>query len=155
MTIKTDSVQGLPNPGLDAAREGRDFRAFINGRSSLNVVGGVVITNAGTTINMESGYRYVIACVYFGLTTSSDSVRFELVTTSLPNGGGAATGQTVRFIGATTATGDGLTNGPIYFTGHPPVFTQAHGQSIAMRVETNDQGATVNCGFTGWKEVDR
>ncbi len=153
MTIRTDSKQGLPQPGLDAAREGRTFCHFINGDTGLNAAGGTVITDAGAFENMYPGYRYVVKCYYFALSTASDSIAFEIVSTSLPGGGGAVTARTPAFLGATTATADGTSNGPIPLD-PPIVLRSTDGASIAMRVLTNDAGATVNVGFTGWREDD-
>ena len=152
MTIRTDSKQGLPEPGLEAAREGRTFCHFINGDAALNAAA-TVITDANTFENMYAGYRYIVKCFYYALSTASDSIAFEIVVTSLPGGGGAVTALTPAFLGATTATADGTSNGPIPLD-PPIVLTVADGQSIAMRVLTNDAGATVNVGFTGWREDD-
>lgn len=155
MSIYTNGKTGLPQPGLDAAREGRFFNRYINDLTGVNVAGGTVVTNTPNAyLNLQPGYRYIVVCAYYTLTTASDTVRFELVTTSLPNGLGEVTALTVEFFGATTATGDGIQNGPIHFSPAYIAVTTALGQTLAMRVETNDQGATVNCGFNGWWEFE-
>ena len=152
MTIKTEGVQGLPVPGLDAAREGRTFQCYINGDASLNAAA-TVITDAGAWQTITPGYRYIVDCFYFTLTTASDTMTFEIVTTAGPGATGAVTAQTMTFFGATAATIDGMNQGPTHLT-TPLCFTEADGQTIAMRVLTNDAGATVNCGFAGWWELD-
>lgn len=153
MTIVTNSKQGLPQPGLDAAREGRTFCCFVNEDTALNTAGGTVVTDAGATQNIEAGRRYIVASYYFALTSVADSVQFEIVTTSLPNGGGAVTAQTPRFFAGTGAANDTRDTGPIHLD-PPLVFTRDDGQSIAMRVLTNDADADVTIGFTGWWETD-
>jgi len=152
MTIRTDSKQGLPQPGLDAAREGRSFCHWANAQAGLNAAA-TVITAADSYINMVPGYRYIVKCVYYNLSTASDTVQYELGVTSLPNGGGAFTAYTPYFDAATAATIEGSPTGPIPLD--PPIcVTTDDGACIAMRVLTNDAGASVNVGFTGWREED-
>ena len=103
MSIHTNSKPGMPQPGLDAAREGRTFCKFINGDASLNAAA-TVIPDAGAYLDMELGKRYIVKCFYYALTTASDTVLFEIVTTSEPTGGGTVTAQTPKFVAGTTAT---------------------------------------------------
>ena len=150
MSIHTNSKPGMPQPGLDAAREGRTFCKFINGDAGLNAAA-TVIPDAGAYLDMELGKRYIVKCFYYALTTASDTVLFEIVTTSEPTGGGTVTAQTPKFVAGTTATADGSPVGPVALD--PPLaLTRSDGACIAMRVQTNDAGATVNVGFTGWEE---
>jgi len=150
MTIRTDSTQGLPQPGLDAAREGRAFYKFANAQTALNAAA-TVITAAGSFQDTAAGYRYVVNAVYYGLSTASDTVAFEIVTTAGAGGAGVVTARTPKYVAATTATLDGSPVGPIELD-PPLVFTLDDGGCIAMRAQTNDAGASVNCGFTGWYE---
>ena len=152
MTIRTDSIQGLPQPGLDAAREGRTFCSFANAQDTLNAAA-TVITVANSYVNMEPGYRYIVKCFYYNVTTASDTIQYELGVTSLPNGGGVFTPYTPYLTAGTAATVDGSPSGPIMLD--PPIcLRSADGACIAMRVLTNDAGATVNVGFAGWYEED-
>jgi hypothetical protein len=150
MTIRTDSKQGLPQPGLDAAREGRSFCHWANAQAALNAAA-TVVTAGESTLNMVPGYRYIVRCIYYQLTTASDTIRYELGVSSLPNGGGVFTAHTPHFQSATAATIEGSPTGPIPLD--PPIcLTVDSGACICMRVLTNDAGATVNVGFTGWRE---
>jgi len=150
MTIRTDSTQGLPQPGLDAAREGRSFHKFVNAKASLNAAA-TVLTDAGSFQDMAAGYRYVVTGFYYCLTTASDTVAFEIVTTAGAGGAGAVTARTPKYTAGTAATFDGSPVGP--FMLDPPLcFSLDDDACIAMRVLTNDAGASVNCGFTGWYE---
>jgi len=149
MTIKTNGLQGL-DPGVDAARESRTFCKFANAESSLNSAA-TVITTAGSFLNMEYGKRYIVACAYYALTTGSDTAQFEIVTTTAHGGSGTVTARTPKFHSGTTATITGSLSGPMPFS-PPMAFTTDDGACVAMRVLTNDAGATVNCGFTGWEE---
>ena len=152
MTIKTEGVQGLPQPGLDAAREGRSFCCWANAQAALNAAA-TVITAAESYVDMLPGRRYIIRCIYYQLSTASDTIRYELGVTSLPAGGGVFTAYTPYFNSATAATIEGSPTGPIPLD-PPIVLTTADGACVAMRVLTNDAGATVNVGFTGWWELD-
>ena len=152
MTIRTDSKQGLPQPGLDAAREGRSIGRWANAQNALNAAA-TVITAADSYENMLPGYRYIVTTIYFQLSTASDTIRYELGVSSLPNGGGAFTPFTPYFNAATAATIEGSPFGPIMID--PPLcFRASDGACVCMRVLTNDAGATVNVGFNGWREED-
>ena len=159
MTIRTDSAQGLPQPGLDAAREGRSIGRWANAQDTLNAAATVIEVAPtpgypGSYINMEPGIRYVITTIYFQLSTASDTIRYELGVSSLPSCGGTFTAFTPYFNAATAATIEGSPFGPIQID--PPLsFTVDDGACVCMRVLTNDAGATVNVGFNGWYEEDR
>ena len=156
MTIRTDSKQGLPQPGLDASREGRSVGRWANAQTGLNAAATVIAVAPagaypGSYINMEAGYRYVITTIFFQLSTASDTIQYELGVSSLPAGGGAFTSYTPFFDAATAATIEGSPYGPIQVD-PPLVFTTDNGACICMRVLTNDAGAAVNVGFNGWYE---
>ncbi len=154
MTIRTDGLQGL-DPGLDAAREGRSFIRFANDQSSLNSATVIAVdpsgSDPGSYLNMEDGKRYIVRMFYYALNTPSDTIRFEMGVTADPSGSGTFTAKTPHFVAATTATSDGSPQGPIV-SDPPLVFTLDDGACICMRILTNDAGATVDCGFTGWEE---
>ena len=107
MPMRTDSKQGLPQPGLDAAREDRAVMRWANAQTSLNTASGTVITAVGSYENMTPGYRYIIKMLFYNLSTASDTVRYELGVSSLPNGGGVFTPFTPYFNAATAATIEG------------------------------------------------
>ena len=152
MTLRTDSTQGLPQPGLDAAREGRAMGRWANAQAALNAAA-TVITAADSYENMLPGYRYIVTTLYYNLSTASDTLRYELGVSSLPTGGGVFTAFTPYFNVATAATIEGSPVGPIMID--PPLcFTTDDGACICMRCLTNDAGATVNVGFNGWREED-
>jgi len=152
MTIRTDSKQGLPQPGLDAAREGRAVMRWVNAQAAVNAAA-TVITAADSYENMEPNRRYIITMLYYNLSTASDTVRYELGVTSLPNGGGVFTAYTPYLTSGTSATADGSEVAPTLID--PPICLRStDGACIAMRLLTNDAGATVNAGFGGWYEED-
>ena len=152
MTIRTDSKQGLPQPGLDAAREGRSIMRWVNAQAAVNAAA-TVITAAESFENMMPGYRYIIKTLYYNLSTASDTVRYEVGVTSLPNGGGVFTPYTPYLTAGTAATVDGSPTMPEQID--PPICLRStDGACIAMRLLTNDAGATVNAGFGGWYEED-
>jgi hypothetical protein len=152
MTIRTDSTQGLPQPGLDAAREGRSVIRWVNAQAGVNAAA-TVITAAESYENMMPGYRYIVNMLYYNLSTASDTVRYELGVTSLPNGGGVFTPYTPYFTAGTAATIDGSPPLPVIID--PPLCLRStDGACIAMRLLGNDAGATINAGFGGWYEED-
>jgi len=152
MTIRTDSKQGLPEPGLEAAREGRAVMRWVNAQAGVNAAA-TVITAADSYENMTAGYRYIITMLYYNLSTASDTVRYEVGVTSLPNGGGVFTAHMPYFNAATAATIEGTPPLPMMID--PPICLRStDGACIAMRLYTNDAGATVNAGFGGWYEED-
>jgi hypothetical protein len=152
MTIRTDSTQGLPQPGLDAAREGRAVMRWVNAQAGVNAAA-TVITAAESYENMMPGYRYIIRMLYYNLSTASDTVRYELGVTSLPNGAGVFTPHTPYFNAATAATIEGTP--PLPRVIDPPICLRStDGACIAMRLLGNDAGATINAGFAGWYEED-
>ena len=139
-----------PHPEITASREGRVFKAYVNDDTALNAER-TVITDAGAWVEIGAGKRYFVTAIYYTLTSASDTVTFEIVTTDQPAAAGAVTVQTVRFFGASGAANDGIFNGPIMLP-QPLCFTDADGQTIAMRLQTNDADADVNAGFFGWWE---
>ena len=139
-----------PHPELTAGREGRTFCAYINDDTGLNAAA-TVITDAGAWVEIGAGKRYFVTCFYLAVTSASDWATLELVTTDGPGATGAVNVKTIKFFQATGAASDGNQTGPIVLP-MPLCLTDTDGQTIAMRVQTNDADADVNVGFNGWWE---
>lgn len=151
MTIRTDSKQGLPQPGLDAAREGRAFFGYVNEKASLNSE--AVLTDATFLRAIELGKRLVIQSFYAHLSTANDTAKIKFVTTENADGSGDDTAQSVQYhieTGAEFMGADAQEMG----LDVPIVVTRDDGQAFSAKVVTNDAGATLTLGYRGWEEDD-
>jgi len=151
MTLHTNSKQGLPQPGLDAAREGRTFCRYVNEKSGLNSA--TVLSDSTFVTNMEQGKRYIVTCVYIHVGLVSDTVEVEYGVTTLPDGAGDFTAKTLKFELETGAANQNMEPAIIQLP-VPFAFTLDDGQCITAKVLTNDAGAEVTVGYMGWEEDD-
>lgn len=149
MTIKTNSKQGLPQPGLDAAREGRTIHGYVNEKSGINSE--AALTDATFIQNIESGYRYIITQGYMHLGTDTDSVKVEFGVTSEASGSGDFTALTCKYemeTGTQTSEVE-----PNFLRWDPPLcVTKDDGECFTARVLGNDAGAELTLEYHGWRE---
>ena len=149
----TDNKDGMPRPELDAAREGRTFYKWVNDQAAINAAV-TVLTDAGLLMAIADGYRYVITSFMIHLTTVSDTVAMDFVTTVGADGSGIATAVSPHFH---LATGAALAEDTPYIAHlNPPiVLTHKDGcHAFTARGQTNDAGAAVTVGYSGWYETE-
>lgn len=149
MTIRTNSKQGLPRPGLDAAREGRSFFGYVNDKASLNSE--AVLTDSTFLRVIEEGKRLVIASFFMHLSTVDDTAKVIFVTTDHADGTGNVTYHTVQYHEETGAEFTS-TEASERMLDPPIAVTQADGHAFSAQVVTNDAGATLTLGYRGWTE---
>ena len=151
MTIRTDSVQGLPKPGLDAAREGRSFFRYVNEKTGIDTTG--TLTDDTFYLNIEPGKRYVINQMYMHLGTDSDNVEVEFGVTSEAAGTGDFTAHTVMYQMETGTAASEVEPNLAKFD-PPIVVTQDDGESFTAQVTGNDASAELTLEYRGWEEDD-
>jgi len=151
MTIRTDSKQGLPKPGLDAAREGRSFFGYVNEKTSLNTE--AVLTDSTFLREIPQGKRLVIKSFYMHLSTADDTAKVTWVTTDNADGSGDDTAQSVQYHEETGAEFTGTEPQEVDLE-VPIVVTRDDGHAFSASVVTNDAGATLTLGYRGWEEDD-
>lgn len=151
MTMVTNSKQGIPEPGLEAAREGRTICHYVNEKTGLDSQ--TVLTDSTLTLNMETGRRYIITCFYFHLGTDSDTMEAEIGVTDQPDGAGEFTAKSPLFQIETSDKKGGADPSLVYLT--PPFcFSVDDGVCITVRATANDSAAELTFGYNGWWEDD-
>lgn len=152
MTQKTESKAGLPQPGLDAARERRSFHRYADditpGASE------VTLTDETLVHNLKPGNRAIIEQIIFGVSSVSDDCEFRLVSCSEPDGGGVTTQLMAH---RHVVTGASVTGRQMFDQDLKPPVRVVYGEdakSISFLVDANDAGATIVVGFSGWDELD-
>ncbi len=151
MTIRTDSKQGLPQPGLDAAREGRDVFGYVNATTGIDTKG--VLTDATFLRALRADKRLVINRFSVALSTVEDWVTVAFGVTEEADGGGVFTPHTVEYRINTGAEHAGPTPNELVLD-PPIVVTQDDGQAFTAEVQGNDSGAALTLGYRGWEEDD-
>jgi hypothetical protein len=149
MTIRTDSKQGLPRPGLDAAREGRSLFGYVNDKSGLNSEG--VLTDSTFLYEIPEGKRLVVQRFYMHVDTASDTATAVFGVTENADGSGTFTAKTVKYHVETGADWTGVE--PTEVDLDPPIaVTRDDGHAFSAQVLTNDAGAELTLGYRGWLE---
>lgn len=151
MSQRTNSKAGFPQPGLDAAREGRAFCGYVNAKTGIDA--GPVLTDSTFLQEIQADKRLVMSCFYMYLSTVSDSVTVEWVTTENADGTGAVTVHSGQF---RIDTGAALAQMPptLITLPVPLVVSRADGQALSARATGNDAGAALTLMFHGWEEDD-
>lgn len=151
MSKITQSKAGYPQPGLDAAREGRTFHGYVNAKTGIDSE--AVLTDSTFLQEIKEGKRLVMTCFYMYLSTVSDNVTVEWVTTENADGSGAITVHTVKFRIDTGAALAQMAPNIVQFD-PPLVVSRDHGQALSAQVLGNDASAALTLGFHGWEEED-
>ena len=151
MTIYTNGKTGLPQPGLDAAREDRDLYRYVT--ATTGIATAAVITNATFLLQIHPNEKSVITSFTMGLSTVEDWVTAVFGTTENQDGTGDFTAMTPQF---RVDTGTAMENaGPILLTFNPPlVVDRSDGQAFTAWVQGNDANAALTLGYFGWYEQD-
>lgn len=151
MSQRTNSKAGFPQPGLDAAREGRSFCGYVNAKTGIDA--GPVLTDSTFLQEIPFGKRLVMSCFYMYLSTASDNVTVEFVTTANSDGTGAVTVHSGQFrldTGAALAQqSPSLITLPV-----PLIVSRTDGEALSARVTGNDAAAALTLMFHGWEEDD-
>jgi hypothetical protein len=152
MTIRTDSKQGIPEPGLEAAREGRSFCLYVNEKAVGSTE--VVLTDSTLLHEVPVGRRTVIRSLHAHLSTDADTMTFDVVRTANADGSGAITVLTGHFYLYTDTTGTAGNNLPaVDVVFDPPlVVTRDEGQAVSVQATGNDAGAALTVHLYGWDE---
>ena len=148
--MKTENLVKAPNPGLDAAREGRTFCGKVNAKVSIDSE--TVLTDSGFIQAIPTGKRLVMTCFYMYLSTASDWVTAEFVTTANADGSGVITVLTPKFRIDTGATVALSTPTLVHFD--PPLVVSLDGGALTAQVQGNDAAAALTLGMNGWEEDD-
>lgn len=151
MTQMTESKAGLPQPGLDAAREGRAFCLKVNAKTGINSE--TVLTDSTLLKAIPVGKRLVIMCFYMNLGTDSDWVTMEMVVTANEDGSGAITVLSPKFRIDTGTPTSGILPGLVHLD-PPLVVRRSDGHAFSAQVLGNDAAAALTLGFNGWIEAD-
>jgi hypothetical protein len=141
----------MPQPGLDAAREGRAFCRKVNAKTAINAA--TVLTDAGFLLALEHGKRYIVSGFYMHLGTVSDWVTAEIGLAQNADGSGTFTALSPMFRVDTGAAASGADphQSPI----DPPLcVTAADGGALTARVLGNDADAALTLALNGWSEED-
>ena len=150
MTLHTNGAQGLPQPGLDAAREGRAVFGYVNAKTGINAEG--VLTDATFLKAIPADSRLVVTSFHMQLTTASDTVAVEFVTTTGDDGTGAVTVRSQKFAIATGTLADPVQPPMMHFD-PPLVVDRSDSGAFSARVLGNDASAALSLGYYGWVEA--
>jgi hypothetical protein len=114
-----------------------------------------ILTDAGLVLNLVAGRVYKISQICMELTTASDEVVFELGYTDEPNGAGTFTPVGPKEVYATGVGFTGFSGVTLTYTPAIPfVYEENVKESVTLRVDCNDAGATITPGFHGYyKEI--
>jgi hypothetical protein len=150
MAIYTNGKSGLPQPGLDAARDGRTVCGFVNAKTGIDTE--AVLTDAAFIHALASDERLVVTCFHMHINTASDWVTAEFGVTENADGSGAFTALTLKFRVESGAAAVGAEPALVHFD--PPIaLTTATGQrAFTARVQGNDAAASLTLGYNGWTE---
>jgi len=151
MTMRTDSKQGIPEPGLEAAREGRVIWGYVNEKTGIDTT--AALTDSDFIQNIEVDKRYVITQAYMHLSTDSDSVEVAFGVTEQANGAGGFTAKTAQYrLETGTQTSEAQ---PSFLNFNPPlVVTKDDGDCFTAQVTGNDASAALTLEYRGLKEDD-
>ena len=145
----TNNKNGMPEPGLEAAREGRGFCRKVNAKTAINAL--TVLTDAGFLLPIADGKRYIVKGFYMNLGTLSDWVTAEIGVTENADGSGTFTALSPMFRIDSGAAATGMD--PHQATIDPPLaVTRAHGHALTARVQGNDAAAALTLALNGWYE---
>jgi len=149
MTIYTNNKTGLPQPGLDASRDGRAFCLKVNDKTAIDTLG--VLTDSGFLKAIEHGKRLVVASFHMALSTVSDWVTVEIGVTENEDGSGVFTALSPKF---RMDTGEALAQiAPHQAAIEPPLaVTRDDGHALTARVQGNDSSAALTLALNGWEE---
>jgi hypothetical protein len=151
MAVYTNSKSGMPQPGLDASREGRAFCRKVNAKTNIDTA--TVLTDAGFLLALEHGKRYIVRGFYMHLGTVSDWATAEIGMAQNADGSGTFTALSPLFRIDTGAAASGAD--PHQTTIEPPLcVTQADGGALTARVQGNDAAASLTLALNGWEEED-
>ena len=147
----TDSKRGVCDPGLNAAREDRDFYRYVNATTGIGTA--AVLTDASFLLQMHPNERSVITSFTMYLSTVSDWVTAVFGVTENNDGSGIFTAMTPQF--RIDSAGALVQVGPILLSFDPPlVVDRGDGQAFTAYVQGNDATAALTLGFSGWYETD-
>ena len=149
MTILTESKTRFPQPGLDAAREGRAFCGYVNAQTGIDSES--VLTDAKFIQVIPDGKRLVLDCFYMYVSTASDWVTVEFVTTENADGSGTITVFTPQFR-IDTGVAVALSTPSLVYLSTPLIVSQDDGAALSAQVLGNDADAALTLGFHGWEE---
>jgi len=151
MTVSTNSKRGLVDPGLNAAREDRDFYRYVTATTGISTAG--VLTAASFLLQIHPGERSVITSFTMYLSTVADWVTVVFGVTENQDGTGDFTAMTPQFrIDTPAALEEEM---PVLLSFNPPlVVDRSDGQAFTAYVQGNDQGAALTLGYFGWIEQD-
>jgi len=152
MTIITQSKAGMPQPGLDAAREGRSFHCYADditpGASETT------LTDETLVHNVPAGYRTIISQIVFGVNSVDDDCEFRLASCS----GAGATGTATQLnVHRHVASGAAFISQEMVVHEIVPnicVKYKDGARSISFVVNANDPATVITVGFSGWDELD-
>lgn len=151
MTVMTESKAGCPQPGLDAAREGRSFWLRVYAKTGIDSE--TVLTDSTLLKPVSIGKRLVITRFYMNLGTVSDWVTAELVATANDDGSGEVKVLSPKFRVGSGVAGSGTL--PNAMSLDPPVIIRrSDGHAFTARVQGNDAAAALTLGLIGWEEAD-
>ena len=140
----------LPNPGLEAAKDGRYFYGWVNAKSGIAAE--TVLTDVGFLGELQGQRRYFITMLYMHLSTVSDWVTVEFGTTVNSDGSGAFTPRTLQFRIDSGNVQSGRDPSWLSMDDLPICLTDANGGAWTARVQGNDAGATLFIGYNGYYE---
>jgi len=150
MTVMTESKAGYPQPGLDAAREGRSFCLRVYAKTGIDSE--TVLTDNAFLKVVPLGDRLVITRFYVNLTTVSDWVTCEFVAIANEDGSGTITILSPKYHIATGATA--AFNMAWVDVDPPIVVKRSDGHAFSAQVQGNDSAAALTLGVRGWTEAD-
>ena len=147
----SNSKRGLYDPGLNAAREDRDFYRYVNAATAP--AAGAIITAATFLLQLHPNERSVIASYTMYLSSVSDSVTAIFGTTENQDGTGDFTAMTPQL---RIDTGVAMQQvGPILLPFDPPlVVDRTDGQAFTAYVVGGGQATEYTLGFSGWVEAE-
>ena len=148
--MKTENLVKDPNPGLSAAREGRSFCGYVNAKTGI--ASETVLTDSTFIQAIGTGKRLVMTCFYMYLSTASDWVTVEFVTTANADGTGAITVKSPKFR-IDTGVAVALST-PTMVRLDPPLIVNLDGGALSAQVQGNDAVAALTLGMHGWEEDD-
>lgn len=152
MSHITQSKAGWPQPGLDAAREGRSFCMKVSAKTGIDSE--QVLTDSTFLKAIPNGYRLVVKCFYMYLSTLSDWATMEIVTTENEDGTGQINVLSPKFRIDTGAAAIGSLPSLVSFD-PPMIVTRTQtSRALTAQVQGNDANAALTLGFNGWQELD-
>jgi hypothetical protein len=145
----TNAKTGVPEPGLEASREGRGFCRKVNAKTAINAL--TVLTDVDFLLPIELDKRYIVRGFYMNLGTLSDWVTAEIGVTQNADGSGTFTALSPMFRIDSGAAATGMD--PHQATIDPPLaVTRTHGHALTARVQGNDAAAALTLALNGWWE---